>query len=356
MRRAIMAVVPEPMKGSRTSCGTTGRGSWHRQVGAQPVVVRSGTMAERVDRSVPPRIRPPVASMRCLGGGDPAGGVDLGPVDDPGPRCAAARAGAVLGGAGPDAARDQRAGERRVVLHLGRLGGDRPHRARVAAGGRCDLGSEGGGREVAAHRDLFVLGADRDGHAAGLHGRLGDGLGIVEVARLLGQQEDVGVGLGRPVGRALGHGVGPVPDDVAAEPPPVGAQREGEQPRCAHEVLGAWPRVVAARAGSGCGSVARRAGPMVGRRWRGWRRRCLRPPATPCRRLGGTRRTAWKTSTRRATHSSGVASMPICSSSITAPQVQPRMVWRALAIAIWPSLPGETLPVVPTWATALAVT
>jgi hypothetical protein len=46
------------------------------------------------------------------------------------------------------------------------------------------------------------------------------------------------VRLRRPVGDALGHGVGLRPDDVAAEIPAVGAEGEGEKPGDANEVFG----------------------------------------------------------------------------------------------------------------------
>jgi len=44
--------------------------------------------------------------------------------------------------------------------------------------------------------------------------------------------------LGRPVGHAFRHRIGFQPDDVAPQPPAIGAQGEGNHPRDSDKILG----------------------------------------------------------------------------------------------------------------------
>ena len=85
---------------------------------------------------------------------------------------------------------------------------------------------------VAAGASIVIL-ADRvtGGEA------LGDGIGVIEIAPALAQQEQIFVRLGAPVRHALRHRIRLRPDDVLPQEPAIGAKGEREHPRDAVEVL-----------------------------------------------------------------------------------------------------------------------
>src|SRR5262249_34806378 len=67
--------------------------------------------------------------------------------------------------------------------------------------------------------------------------RLPHGVGVVVVPRRLREQKHVLVRLRRPVGHRFRHRVGLRPDDVGAEVPAVGLERQGEPPRHADQIF-----------------------------------------------------------------------------------------------------------------------
>lgn len=152
--------------------------------------------------------------------------------------------------AGPNAGLDERGRERGEVGALVGPGGHRPDAAPVA---RWAARSEGlaawHGVGLAAEAAALHAGPEpplwwRTWHGA-THGRavvqagrrLLHGIAVEEVARTFGQQEQVLVGLGAAVRHALRHRVRLVPDDVLAQMPAIGPEREGQHPGDADEVL-----------------------------------------------------------------------------------------------------------------------
>src|SRR5690606_25856633 len=115
--------------------------------------------------------------------------------------------------------------EVRLGVRTGRYG---PHASLVAGvfdGDAFRLEESRAGPPVLAH--VRVLPAVVPDRLPRVYGGFGDRLGVVEVPLALGEQEQVLVRLRGAVPHALGHRVGLVPDDVRAEVPAVGLQREG---------------------------------------------------------------------------------------------------------------------------------
>src|SRR5205814_6717937 len=126
--------------------------------------------------------------------------------------------------------------------------GDRPYRPAIASGGVADrtLASDvgAGARLRESVHELLVLAADARqllAHLAKVGGparaRFADRLGVIEVARVFGEQEYVLVGSGRPVSHRFGQRVWLGPDQVGAQIPAVGLEGERHPPGDAHQVL-----------------------------------------------------------------------------------------------------------------------
>src|SRR5262249_18260234 len=67
---------------------------------------------------------------------------------------------------------------------------------------------------------------------------LANGRGVVVVALALRKKKDILVRARGPVLHALGHASRLRPDDVRAQPPPVGLEREGYPPWDADQIVG----------------------------------------------------------------------------------------------------------------------
>src|SRR6516162_5726334 len=62
-------------------------------------------------------------------------------------------------------------------------------------------------------------------------------LRIIKISLALAHQKYILMTFRRPVGHALRHRIGLVPDDIATQIPAVGLQREGETPRDANQIF-----------------------------------------------------------------------------------------------------------------------
>src|SRR3990172_1100970 len=158
------------------------------------------------------------------------------PFHHPSPRFAAVRAAAALRRAGQDAGLDQLARERGEVRAGEGFGGDGPDGASVAASGR--IGTLGRHLPTHTSRATIIVNATIAPLASPVLSGFPHRLRVVVVPLALAQEEQGLVALGRPVGHALGHGVGLVPDDVRAEIPAVGLERQRHAPRDTDEVFG----------------------------------------------------------------------------------------------------------------------
>lgn len=63
-------------------------------------------------------------------------------------------------------------------------------------------------------------------------------LAVVEILLALRKKKQELMAASGPIFHAFRHGIGLVPDDVAAKKPPIGLQRESEPPRHPNQVLG----------------------------------------------------------------------------------------------------------------------
>src|SRR3990167_9863 len=149
---------------------------------------------------------------------------------------------------GLDAPLRQGFGERGEVRLWKGLGGDGPDGAKVAAGWGSDTRALADRcRSRCCHEgivevlifppeSLVAFEHLSDVRWAGCRGLL-DGLRVVEVSRVLRQEEHIFMRLRRAVRDALGHRIRLRPDDVAAEIPSVGLEGEGDTPRHSDEIF-----------------------------------------------------------------------------------------------------------------------
>src|SRR3990167_2475357 len=93
---------------------------------------------------------------------------------------------------------------------------------------------------------VYIVCRERAAHA-NVSLRLCNRIGVIIVPLLLREQEQVFVTLCATIGHRFRHRVRLRPDDVLAQIPPIGLQREGDTPGNAYEVFGFERRMPVAR-------------------------------------------------------------------------------------------------------------